>query len=180
MAGLFQLTGLPLALAGGPLELINLPVLLSSLVGFLVLLWVLGKFLWAPVLGAIDERRDSIEQAFREVDDAKAEVARMKAEYEAHLVQIQSEAQGKLQEALDRGKQMAEQIRVDAEEQREKLLAKTGEEIQREKEKALAELREAAVGLSFDISSRVLKDGLDRGQHDKLVAGFIDDLKRLN
>ena len=180
MAGFIQLTGLPLALAGGPLELINLPLLLCSFIGFVVLLWVLGKFLWGPVIGAIDERRDSIEQAFREVDTARDDVARMKSEYEAHLAQINAEAQAKMQDALERGKQMAEQIRADAEEQREKLLAKTGEDIQREKEKALAELRETAVNLSFDISSRVLRDGLDRGQHDKLVAGFIDDLKRLN
>jgi F-type H+-transporting ATPase subunit b len=175
-----QLAGSPLALAGGLAELINLPVLLSSLVGFLVLLWVMVKFMWGPVIAAIDERRDSIEQAFAEVDKAKAEVARMKTDYEAHLAQIQAEAQAKIQEALDRGKELGEQVKRDAEEQREKLLAKTREDIVIEKQKALAELREAAVGLSFDISERVLKGGLDRSQHDKLVAGFVDELKRLN
>ncbi|MCC7477144.1 F0F1 ATP synthase subunit B [bacterium] len=165
---------------GEILKLINFPLLISSAIGFIVLWLVLKKTLFGAVLNVVDERRDSIEQAFREVDEARQDVARMKADYEAHLAQIQAEAQSKLQESLDRGKQMAEQIRIEAEQQREKLLAKTQEDIQREKEKAVAELREAAVSLSFDISNRVLKDGLDRGQHDKLVAGFIDDLKRLN
>lgn len=179
MAVLSQLTVLPLALAEGG-GLVNLAMIVGSFIGFLVLFWVLSKVLWKPTLDVIDQRRDSIEQAFREVDQAKADVARMKTEYEAHLTQIQAEAQAKIQEAVDRGTQVAAQIKADAEEQREKLLAKTGEDIQREKEKAMAELRESAVGLSFEIASRVLKDGLDKSAHDKLVAGFVDDLKRLN
>jgi F-type H+-transporting ATPase subunit b len=160
--------------------LIDWRLTLMSLVGFIVLAWVVTRAMWKPVLQVIDERRDSIEQAFSEVDAAKAEVAQMKADYEAHLAQINAEAQSKIQEALDRGKELGEQIRRDAEAQREKLLAKTRDDIAIETQKAMAELREAAVGLSFDISERVLKGGLDRGQHDKLVAGFVDELKRLN
>src|ERR1044072_4379665 len=113
-------------------DLINLPLLTSSLIGFCILWFVLSKFLFPPVLKMIDERRESIEAAFQEVDDARAEVARMKTEYEANLSRINAEAQAKLQEALDQGKALAEQLKSEAEAQREKLLAKTQEDIQRE------------------------------------------------
>jgi F-type H+-transporting ATPase subunit b len=161
-------------------DLINLPLLISSLLGFLFFAWVLKKFLWGPVLGVIDERRDSIEQAFREVDQAKADVAQMKSDYEAQIASIAAASQARVQEAVETGQRLAAEIRTAAEDQREKLLRKTQEDIQREKEKALAELREQAVGLSFEIAQRVLREGLDQAQHDRLVQRFVDDLKRVN
>ncbi|MBN2082059.1 F0F1 ATP synthase subunit B [bacterium] len=165
---------------GEILNLINFPVLISSLIGFAVLWWVLQKFLWKPVLNIIDERRESIEQAFQEVDDARDDVEKLKAEYEEHLSKIHAEAQAKVQEAVEKGQQIAAEIRQDAEAQREKLLAKTQEDIAREKDKALAEMRNAAIDLSFTISRRVMQEGLDREAHDRLVQGFIDEIKELS
>jgi F-type H+-transporting ATPase subunit b len=161
-------------------DLINFPLLISSLLGFLFFAWVLTKFLWKPILGVIDERRDSIEQAFREVDEARADVARMKSDYEAQMQSIAATSQAKVQEAVETGQRLAAEIRTAAEDQREKLLRKTQEDVQREKDKALAELREQAVGLSFEIAQRVLREGLDQAQHDRLVQRFVDDLKRVN
>jgi F0F1-type ATP synthase membrane subunit b/b' len=54
------------------------------------------------------------------------------------------------------------------------------DDIAREKDKALAELRNAAIDLSFTIARRVMQEGLDRETHDRLVRGFIDELKELN
>jgi len=161
-------------------DLINIPSLISSLLGFAILWWVLSKYMFPPVLKMIDERRESIEAAFQEVDDAKAEVARLKAEYEANLSRISAEAQAKLQEAVVQGQTLAAQMRAEAEAQREKLLAKTQEDIQREKDKALAELRNEAIDLSYAMANKVLEGGLDRGIHDKLVADFVKDLRGLN
>lgn len=160
-------------------QLINLPVLLSSLIGFLVLYFVLRRFLWKPVLQVIDERRESIEAAFQEVDDARLEIEQLKQDYEQKLGGINAEAQAKLQEAVERGAQVAAEIRQAAEETRARLLEKTQEDITREKDKALAELRNAAIDLSFTITQRVLREGLDRDHHDRLVRAFIDDLKEV-
>jgi F-type H+-transporting ATPase subunit b len=161
-------------------DLINVPVLISSALGFAVLWWVTSKFLFPPVLKTIDDRRASIEAAFAEVDQAKADVARMKEEYESNLARINAEAQAKLQEALNQGKALADQLKAEAEAQREKLLAKTAEDIQREKEKAVADLRNQAIDISFALANKALQGGLDKGVHDKLVADFVKDLKELN
>jgi F-type H+-transporting ATPase subunit b len=161
-------------------NLISWPLVISSALGFIIFFWVLKRFMWGPVLGIIDERRASIEAAFQEVDDARADVERLKTEYQTHLEQINAEAQAKLQDALAKGQEAAAQMRADAEAQREKLLARTHEDIAREKEQALAELRNQAIELSYEISKRVTKQQLDRGKHDQLVASFIDELKELN
>jgi len=160
--------------------LVNLPELIASAIGFIIFAWILYRFMWKPVLNVIDERRESIEQAFQEVDDARADVEKLKVEYEEHLAQIGTEAQERLQEAVEKGQQIAAEIRADAESQREKLIARTHDDIAREKDKALAELRNAAIDLSFTISRRVMQEGLDRETHDRLVRGFIDELKELN
>jgi F-type H+-transporting ATPase subunit b len=155
-------------------------MVISSAIGFGIFFWVLLKFLWKPTLKVIDERRDSIEQAFQEVDDARADVERLKREYEDHLRRINDEAQDKLNEAVEKGRELAGQIREDAENQREKLLEKTREDIEREKERALADLRNQAIDLSFTLGRRVIQEGLDRETHDKLVERFISDIKELN
>lgn len=161
-------------------RLIDLPILISSAIGFGVMYWVLVKFLWKPVLGIIDERKESIETAFAEVEQARDDVAKLKAEYEAKLKEINAEAQAKLQEAIDRGTQAAMELRNAAEESRERLLQKTQEDIMREKEKAVADLRNQAVELSFAIARKVTQEGLDRAQHDHLVKSFLSELKELN
>lgn len=161
-------------------QLVNLPELIASFIGFVIFAWILWRFMWKPVLSIIDDRRESIEQAFQEVDDARADVAKLKAEYEEHLAQISTEAQERLQEAVAKGQHIAAEIRADAESQRAKLLERTHDDIAREKDKALAELRNAAIDLSFTISRRVMQEGLDRETHDRLVQGFIDEIKELN
>ena len=162
------------------MDLINLPVIISSLIGFIVLLMVLKPILWKAVPAVIDERRRSIEDAFDEIDRAKSELAKQQADYEKRMADINAEAQAKMQEALDKGTAAAAEIRANAEEQREKLLARTQEDIQREKEKAIAELNNAAIDLSFRIAQRVMKDDLDRDRHDRLVSSFISDMRELN
>jgi F-type H+-transporting ATPase subunit b len=161
-------------------QLVNLPLLISSLIGFLVLFFVLKKFLWKPVLDIIDERRESIEAAFQEVDDARAEIEKLKLDYEQKLAGISAEAQVKLQEAIERGQQLAAEIRQSAEDSREKMIQRTQDEIGREKDKAMAELRNAAIELSFDISQRVLREDLDQERHDRLVRGFIDEMQHID
>ena len=162
------------------MDLINLPVIISSLIGFIVLLMVLKPILWKAVPAVIDERRRSIEDAFDEIDRAKSELAKQQADYEKRMADINAEAQAKMQEALDKGTAAAAEIRANAEEQREKLLARTQEDIQRMKEKAMAELNNATIDLSFRIAQRVMKDDLDRDRHDRLVSSFISDMRELN
>ncbi|MEZ5337664.1 MAG: F0F1 ATP synthase subunit B [bacterium] len=161
-------------------NLINWPTFIASLAGFLVLMGVLKKPLWTAVPAIIDERRDSIEGAFAEIEAARAQLASQQAEYEKRMAEVNAEAQARMQEAIDKGQAVAAEIRASAEDQREKLLARTQEDIQREKEKALAELNNAAIDLSFRIAQRVMKEDLDRDRHDRLVSGFIHEMKELN
>lgn len=162
------------------MDLINVTMVISSAIGFGIFFWVLLKFLWKPTLNIIDERRESIEAAFQEVDDAREDVKRLQAEYGQKLKEINAEAQAKLQEAVEKGQQVAAEIREAAEESRDLMTKKAHDDINREKNKVLAELRNAAIDLSFSISQRVMRDGLDRGQHDQLVKSFVDDLRELN
>lgn len=162
------------------MDLINLPVIISSLIGFLILMWVLKKPLWTAVPAVIDERRRSIEEAFDEIDRARSELAQQQVDYEKRMADINADAQAKMQEALEKGQAAAAEIKANAEEQREKLLARTQEDIQRMKEKAMAELNNATIDLSFRIAQRVMKEDLDKDRHDRLVSGFIHDMRELN
>ena len=88
--------------------------ILTHAVGFLIALWVLKKFAWKPLLSLMEERRNKIVEEFNEIDNEKAKVAELTAEYEAKLRDIESERRAKLVEAVDEGKKLAAEIKAKA------------------------------------------------------------------
>ena len=77
--------------------------IISQAVTFLLLLWVLRRLAWRPVLTLLDERRARIQEEFRRIEQGKAELATLQEEYRRHLSRIEAEARVKLQETIQEG-----------------------------------------------------------------------------
>ncbi len=82
--------------------------LLTHLIGFLITVWLLKKYAWGPLLNIMEERRAKIKSEFDSIEEEKANVARLTAEYESRLKEIDSERRAKLVEAVNEGKKIAE------------------------------------------------------------------------
>src|SRR5690606_17875750 len=128
-----------------------------TLVAFLVLLVLLKKLAWKPVLGAIHERERSIEEALNKAELAREEMSRLSSENEALL----KEARIERDEILKEAKELKDQIVADAKNAAQvegaKLIEKAKVEINNQKIAALDEVKNQVAALSLDIAEKVLR-----------------------
>jgi F-type H+-transporting ATPase subunit b len=158
------------------MDLINVPQLITQILGFLLTLWILSAVAWKPILKLLDDRRQKIADDFAAAERARADMERLRAEFEAKLKEIEGTARARISEAAREGEKLASQIveegRAKAKEQAEKALA----DIQREKEKALAELRAQMVTSVVAATERVIHERLDDAGQRKLIERFLGEV----
>ena len=93
---------------------IHWDVLITHTISFILALLILKKYAWGPLLNILEERRNKIKAEFQQIDDSKAEVDKLHAEYEAKLRDIDNERRETLTKAVNEGKVMAEEIKANA------------------------------------------------------------------
>jgi F-type H+-transporting ATPase subunit b len=162
--------------AGGPFSG-DLGNALWTLVVFALLLVVLGKYAWTPILGGLKSReqfiRDSLEEAKRNRDQSEA---RLK-EYEGKLAQARDEVEALLAEARRDAAALRQREEARAREEAEKTLERARREIQIATETAVQELYRQATDLSVEAASRILKREVSAADHERLIADTIAALE---
>lgn len=149
-----------------------------TLVTFIILLFVLRRSAWGPILDLVNEREkqiaDSIEAAKKARKEAEDLIAKAKAETEdalRNMAKQRSEAQA----AMDAFK---EQQLAEARKKGEEELANARRQIQEEKAKAIAEVKGVAVDLAIQAAEKLLSEKLDDAKHRQLAEQFIDQLPK--
>ena len=141
---------------------------------FSLLLVVLKKYAWKPILSAVDERNKSIEEALRAADKAKEEMLSLNADNERILMEAKKERDILLKE----GREIKDSIIAEAKDQAkvnaEKILTIAKEQIINEKMKAITELKNQVANLSIEIAEKILKSELqDLNKQKELVTTAI-------
>lgn len=152
-------------------------VLAVQAVGFLVLLWVFRKFLFKPILGILETRQKEIESQYAEAEAQRANAEELKAQYEQHLTKISEESHAKITEAIKEGQLMRENIISDSREQADRIITKAQEEIEREREKTIAELRVKVADIAIGAANKLIDEKLDTQKHRELISKYIDNLE---
>ena len=156
----------------------ELGLIFWQLVIFLLVLFLLAKFAWKPILTALRDREDSIDQALRMAEQAKLEMQNLKAGNEKLLADARRERDQTLKEGQAIANQLIEQARTTATEEANRIAQQARESIQQEKNQALAEVRNTAAQLSVDIAERLLRRELaDPAAQQKLVDEYLKDVK---
>ncbi|MBI3083537.1 MAG: F0F1 ATP synthase subunit B [Candidatus Omnitrophica bacterium] len=152
--------------------------LLTTLVGFFLLVVVLGKLFWRPVLRILDQRRAQIEDDLRRAAQTKQEVARLQEEYGRKLAKIHEEARVKIQEAILEGKRVSLEIQEQARAQGRTIIAKSKETIELELAKAKVILRDQVAGMTMEAVERILRQKLDPKADRQIVDAVLDELEQ--
>lgn len=156
----------------------ELGLIFWQLIIFLLVLFLLAKFAWKPILTALHEREDSIDQALRMAEQAKLEMQNLKAGNEKLLTDARLERDKTLKEGQNIAAQLIEQAKTTAVEEANRIAQQAREAIQQEKNQALAEVRNTAAQLSVDIAERLLRRELaDPTAQQKLVDEYLKDVK---
>lgn len=147
-------------------------------IAFLLLMFILSKFAWKPVLAAIKEREQSIDDALNKAELAKREMARLTAQNEDLMKQARAERDEILKEAKTLKDQIVSEAKVSAQTEGAKLIEKARIEIENQKKAALAELKNQVSTLSLDIAERVLRKQLDdKAKQQDLVSSLLKDVE---
>ncbi|MBO0358247.1 F0F1 ATP synthase subunit B [Hymenobacter sp. BT186] len=149
-----------------------------QLVIFGIVLLLLRTFAWKPILSALNEREDSIENALRLASQAKLEMQALQAGNEKLLAEARLERDRILKEATDVSNKLIEQAKNKATEEGGRMINQAREAIQNEKNAALAEVKNTAAQLSIDIAERILRRELsDNAAQKELVNSYLKEVK---
>jgi len=156
---------------------IEISQILTHIVGFLIALWILGKFAWKPVLEVLEERRQKIADEFASIENKKAEAEQLLRDYEDRLKHIEDEARSRLNEAVAEGQKVAAQIKTDAQDEARKIISRAKQDLEREVAQARSLLKSDMVGMTLAATERLLREKLDAGAHQKLINRFLDEVE---
>jgi F-type H+-transporting ATPase subunit b len=146
------------------MNLIDIRLVGTQILGFLLMLWALRKWAWGPLVGMLEKRREKIEGDFREADRVKAEAEALKVSYEQKLRGADTEARSRIQSAVEEGQRVAAEIKSQAQTEATQRLARAEDEVAREREKAKEQLKDQK---------------LDDPAQRKLASEFVDEVGAL-
>jgi F-type H+-transporting ATPase subunit b len=149
-----------------------------QLIGFLALLFILVKFAWKPMLASLAEREASIDGALKSAEQARNEMANLKAENEKLLQEARLERDVILKKAQEASVKMIEDAKSEASKQGAQLIESAKAVIETEKKAALTEVKNQVALLTLEVTEKLLRKKLsdDKAQAE-LVDQFIKDLK---
>ena len=131
-----------------------------TLITFLVLLFILRKFAWKPILGAVSDREEGIKNALASAENARKEMENLQADNERILQEARAEREAMLKDAREIREQTIAKAETEAQEKASKIIEKAQAAIESEKKAAMAELKSHVAGLSIDIAEKVVRGEL--------------------
>lgn len=156
--------------------LIDIRLVLTQILGFLVLVWILGRYAWGPVVAQLEARRNRIAAEFDDAARRQREADAQKAKYEQELRGIESQARQRMLEAVAEGQRVAAEIKAQAQADAAARMARADEEIVHDQERASELLKRQVAELSIRTAEKILRSKLDEPGQRALVERFIDEV----
>ena len=145
-------------------------------VAFLVVMFLLRKMAWGPILTALKEREESIATALNEADKARSEMSALQADNERLLKEARAERDGMLREAREMADKLVADAKGKAKEEAAREAESAREAIATERKAAVAELKSEVAKLSVSIAEQLIRAELaDAGKQEALVSKLIDE-----
>ena len=150
--------------------------LLVQMIAFGALIWFTMKFVWPPLIGAIDERTQKIADGLAAADKAKADLASANQRVEQQLSAARNDAAKRLADAERLAQQMVEEAKGRASEEGAKIIAAARAEAEQESVKARDVLREQVAGLAVKGAEQILRREVNAGVHAELLGRLKAEL----
>lgn len=161
---------------GGGLYDINTGLSFWTLVVFGILVFILGKYAWGPILAAVDAREKGIQSALDEAADRNEEASKLLAEHKEQLADARRQANELLAEGKTAGDNVRKEIEEKARAEGQAIIERARAEIQRERDAAIAELRKESVDLALAAATRLMQENLDQEKDRALVERYLTEM----
>lgn len=151
--------------------------LIWQVINFAILLWLLNRFLYKPVIGMLDARAARVRESMSEAERARAQAAQAAEESRAILEQARRDATEVVNRATREAQALVDQARRDATEERNTQLARALEEIEAARKRAEADLRRQVADLAVMAAGRVIGRSLDTKQHYEVIDEMLQEIQ---
>lgn len=152
---------------------IDFKILLAQIINFLLLLLILRKFLYGPIVGMLDKRKKSIEEGLKNAEDARLAIEKAQEDYEQKISTAVKEADKILTEAKKQAKSEAEQIISAANKNSTEMIEKTKKQIEMEKTRIISEAKRDLADLVIGATEKIIAKDPDKNS----VKEVIDEIK---
>lgn len=156
---------------------VDIPKLAFQIINFLLLLWLLNRFMFKPLMARLDERKEKIEKGLEDAEAAARDRELARAEREAAVAEARREAQAMIARANKIAEDSRTEILAEARAEAEKVTARARDEITAEKEKAMAELRASVADLALAAAGKLVRSEMSDATQRRLVDDFLQEVK---
>ncbi len=149
---------------------------IAQVLNFLILVFVLAKFAYKPVVSIMEERKNKISSDLEAAEKAKEDAEAFKAEYAEKLANARQEAQAIIDNARKTAQAAHDKIMNETKAEQEQVLASAKEAIALEKKKAMDDIRTQVISLSMIAASKIVERKLSSEEDKKLADEIVDSI----
>ncbi len=154
----------------------DVTMMILTWVTFFIVLGILYKFAWKPILAGLDSREASIRKALEDADKATAELAKINESRQQILQEAQQKANAVLDEARKTAVAIANGIETKAKEETKAMVDAARHEIDNEKQRVKQDLRKECVEIAVNLATKIIRENLDQEKNRKLIESFIKEV----
>ncbi|MFC2044751.1 F0F1 ATP synthase subunit B [Chloroflexota bacterium] len=158
---------------------INLPTILAQIINFLILFGLLYLVAYKPVIRMFDERSRKIKESMQQTETIKEQAACAEEEAKKRIEVASKEGQEMVARAVKTGEDIRQKAQQEAKPEAEAIVAKARLEIQRERDKAITELRSELTDLAILAAGKVIERELDKEAHRQIIDKVLDESETL-
>lgn len=163
---------------GNSLLSVNAGLAFWTTITFLLLLFLLGKFAWKPILTALKQREDNIKISLEQAEKAREEAKKILEENQASLSKAEEESKKLIEESRQYAAHLKEQMLKDSKIQAQKIIEEASAEIDRKKSEAFTELKNQIAEISVQAAEKILKQNLNADVNKKIVESYINEISK--
>lgn len=152
--------------------------ILWQVINFLVLLWLLKRYLYGPITEMLKSRAKRIEDDLDYAEKTKEEAEDLKRKYDNQLTGARDKAQQIVEDAEGRAKRKARDIIKEAEKKAENIKENKMKEIEQAKKEAVEQLRNEVASISLLAASKLIQEKMDQEKHKQLIKNYIAKLDK--
>lgn len=145
---------------------------------FILLLLLLSKFAWKPILNALKQREDAIKDSLEQAEKAKDEAKKILAENQSSLAKAEDESKKIIEQSRVFADNLKEQLIKESKLQAQKIIEDATSEIERKKSAAFDELKNQIAEIAVNAAEKILRENLDQEKNKKLVDKYINEISK--
>ena len=162
------------------LENFNVWSLVFQMINLLIIIWILKKIMFKPVMTVLQQREDFVETSLSEAASTKQEAEEILAQYRRMMESADQKSANILAEANKKAEHMLKDKSSEADKKYEQMVAEAKIQIQKEKELALADIRDEIADLAIHAAGKLIGRVLTTSDHERIVKECVEEVSHLN